>query len=109
MMKNIIEKTFVSFIYLFCLIVVVELGVNYFSFKFLFPVKNAVSYGYVAKKSNKTIIPLNKYSTRLKAQIALPYELIRSYAISEKDLILVRDEQNKKYGYVDSDNNVIID
>ena len=48
---------------------IIELGTNYFSFKYLFPINNTVSYGYITKKNNEIIIPLNKYSTRLKAMV----------------------------------------
>ena len=108
-MKKIFEKILITGVYLFCMVAIVELGVNYFSFKYLFPIKNATSYGYIAKKSNKTIIPLNKYSSRIKAQLALPYELLVSAFESDKDLTLVFDDKRKKYGYKDKNNNLIID
>ena len=59
-MKKFIEKIFITGVYLFCTVAVVELGVNYFSFKFLFPIKNATSYGYITRESGQAIIPLNK-------------------------------------------------
>jgi len=60
-MKKVFEKFAVGFIYFFCFLMVIELGTNYFAFRFLFPIKNDTSFGYVARKSGKTIIGLNKY------------------------------------------------
>lgn len=108
-MKKILEKLFITGVYLFCMVAIIELGVNYFSFNFLFPIKNATSYGYIAKKTNQTIIPLNKYSSRFKAQLALPFELLISNFDSKKGLRVVYDEKNKKFGYVDKNNKLAID
>lgn len=108
MFKN-IEKISVVLIYLFCLFVVVELGVNYFSFRYLFPVKNMSSYGYISKKTKKTVIPLNKYSSRLASQIALPYELICYFVISDKKLIRIYDVNTNKFGYASEKGKKIID
>ncbi len=108
-MKKLFEKIFITGVYLFCTVAVVELGVNYFSFKFLFPIKNATSYGYITRESGQAIIPLNKYSSRHKAQLALPFEMLRYKIISKKDLKLSFDEKNKKFGYLDSKGNVAID
>ena len=108
-MKKSIEKAIVLFIYSFCLVVIVELGVNFSSFYYLFPIKNSSSYGYITRKSNKVIIPLNKYSTRLKAQIALPYEIVKAQISSEKKLIKAYNEAKQKYGYTDAKNNTVID
>ena len=107
-MKKITEKTLVLIIYIFCIFALIELGTNYLSFKYLFPIKNATSYGYVAKKSSKTIIPLNKYSTRLKAQIALPYEIAKATIIGKKELIKTYNKEQKKYGYIDINGKTII-
>ena len=101
-MKKAIEKIFVTGVYLFCTVAIIELGVNYFSFKFLFPIKNATSYGYIARKTSQTVIPLNKYSSRLEAQLALPLELVKYSYTSNKKLKLSFDDNSKKFGYLDS-------
>lgn len=108
-MKKKLNIIVCMFIYFICAITLIELGVNYFSFKFLFPIKNSTSYGYITKKTNKTIIPLNKYSSRFKAQLALPYELINNVAMSNKKLNKTYNEKTKKYGYTDLKNKIIID
>ena len=94
-------------IFLFCFFVAVELIVNYFSFYFLFPVKNAKSYGYIEKSTARTIIPLNKYSKRAYAQLALPYELLISKT-QDKALKKVYNKSLKKFGYVDKENKIVI-
>ena len=108
-MKKNIEKIISACIYFICLFVIIELSVNYFSFKYLFPIKNLTSYGYITKKTHKTVIPLNKYSTRLKAQLMLPFELISFSVHSEKELIKSFDKEKNKYGYVDLNNKTVID
>ena len=108
-MKKLLEKITIITIHIFCLFAIIELGVNYFSFYYLFPIKNANSFGYIERKTNKTIIPLDKYSTRLKAQLALPYELIISKISSSKELVVSYDENTKKYGYKDTSNKLIIE
>lgn len=107
-MQKFIEKFISCVIYLFSICLITELTVNYFAFYHLFPIKNAVSYGYVSKKTQHTIIPLNKYSSRLKAQLALPYELIHSKINQKKELIRAFDKNTQKYGYVDKNNKVVI-
>ena len=86
-MQKFIEKVASGAIYAFCFLLASELLVNYFAFYYLFPIKNSTSYGYITRKTQKTIIPLNKYSSRLKAQLALPYELIATNIKSNKELI----------------------
>ncbi|MBR3605889.1 MAG: hypothetical protein IKL52_07660, partial [Candidatus Gastranaerophilales bacterium] len=100
-MRKVLEKIAVIAIHLFCIIAIIELGVNYSSFHFLFPIKNSTSFGYVTKKGAKTIVPLDKYSSRLKAQLALPYELAKATITNEKELIKDYDKVTKKYGYID--------
>ena len=107
-MKIFLEKFASISIYVLCLFVIIELGVNYFSFQYLFPIKNSTSYGYITKKTKKTIIPLNKYPTRLKAQIALPFELVKAKITSEKELIKTYNKTTKKYGYIDKNGNIAI-
>ena len=96
------EKLTVVLIYLFCAFVLLELFVNYSAFRYLFPVKNINSYGYIHKKTNQVIIPLNRYSSRFKAQIALPFEWVKASLFAKQDLKPVFNEKNKKYGYVNS-------
>ena len=107
-MKKVFEKFAVGFIYIFCFLMVIELGTNYFAFRFLFTIKNDTSFGYVTRKSGKTIIGLNKYSSRLKAQIALPFELACRY-LSNKDLKVDYDEDTKTYGFKDKNNKLVIE
>lgn len=93
----------------FCLFILVELCVNYFAFYYLFPIKDMNSYGYITRKNIKTVIPLGKYNSRLKAQIALPYELIKSIIETKKELNIQYDKVVHKYGYVDNKGKLIID
>jgi len=108
-MKKIFKNFTVFAIYLFCAFSFIELCVNYFAFYYLFPIKNATSYGYVMKKTSKTVIPLDKYSSRYIAQVALPFELLRVSLDSKKELNISYDEVTDKYGYVDLNNKIIID
>ena len=108
-MRKSIEKFFSCVIYMFCICLTTELVVNYFAFYHLFPIKNATSYGYISKKTQQTIIPLNKYSSRFKAQIALPYELISSKITHDKELMRSFDKKTQKYGYTDEKNNIVIE
>ena len=108
-MKKVFEKLLVIFIHLFCLVVIVEIGVNYFAFRYLFPTKNATSYGYVAKHFAKTIIQLNKYPTRLSAQLSLPYEIARTCAISNIKLIKDFNKETSKFGFINSKGELKID
>ncbi len=108
-MKKLCEKLLVFFIHLFCLIVIIEIGVNYFAFRYLFPIKNATSYGYVAKHIGKTIIPLNKYSTRLSAQLSLPYEIAKTCIVSRIELKKDFNSETLKFGFVNSQNKLAID
>ncbi|MBQ4646494.1 MAG: WG repeat-containing protein [Candidatus Gastranaerophilales bacterium] len=108
-MNKTFEKITIIAIHLFCLVAITELTVNYFSFHFLFPIKNDTSYGYIERKTNRTIIPLNKYKSRFKAQLALPIELVRANIASNKELKKAYNESTKKYGYIDSENKQIID
>lgn len=108
-MKKAVEKFAILAIHVFCIIAVIELGVNYSAFHFLFPIKNSNSFGYVTKKGAKTIVPLNKYSSRLKAQFALPYELAKSTLTNEKELIKSYDKLTKKYGFIDENFKTKID
>ena len=108
-MKKCFKNLVIISIHLFCLFAIIELSVNYFAFYYLFPIKNATSYGYMTKKNAKTIIALNKYSTRQKAQLALPYELIKSTFSNKKELIKSYDKLTQKYGYTNSKNKVVID
>ena len=85
-MKKLFEKLFVVSIYLFCIFILTELSFNYYSIKCLLPIKNANSYGYLTRKNLKTIIPLNKYSSRLQAQLALPFEAVKSNYYNNKKL-----------------------
>jgi len=108
-MKKVLEKFAVTVIHLFCIVALIELGVNYSAFYFLFPIKNDSSFGYIARKSGETIIPLGKYSSRFKAQLALPYELTRAKLTSKIQLTKSYDKNTQRYGFVDSNNNLAID
>ena len=108
-MKNHIKNITIFSIHIFCIFALVELVVNFFAPHYLFPIKNASSYGYVTKKGAKTIISLNKYSTRQKAQLALPYELLKSTFQNNKELNKSFDKLTQKYGYTDNKNKVVID
>ena len=103
-----VEKISIFAIHLFCIIAIIELGVNYFSFQFLFPIKNATSYGYINKKTTQVVIPLDKYNSRYKAQLALPYELTKSIFIKQKDVIKSFDNITKKFGFKDKNNKFVI-
>ncbi|MBQ8847663.1 MAG: WG repeat-containing protein [Candidatus Gastranaerophilales bacterium] len=106
-MKKFLKRLAVGFIYLFCFIAVIELGVNYYSTEIVFPIKNATSYGYVAKESGKTIIELDKFDTRAKAQLALPFALAYAY-FNDKTLTKDYNEETKTYGYKDNNENIVI-
>lgn len=108
-MRKVFEKFAIFAIHLFCLIAIIELGINYFACQFLFPIKNSSSYGYVTRKGAKTVIPLNKYSSRLKAQLALPLELAKATLTNEKELVKSYDKITKKYGYTDENLKTKID
>ena len=107
-MKKIIEKTIETTIYLICILITLELLLSIYSLNFLIPTKNAVSYGYVNKNTKEVIIPLDKYNSRIKAQLSLPFELIVA-KINNKTLIKSFDRKTGKFGYVDNDNNIIIE
>ena len=106
-MKKFLKRLAVGFIYLFCFIAVIELGVNYYSTEIVFPIKNETSYGYVAKESGKTIIELDKFDTRAKAQLALPFALAYAY-FNDKTLTKDYNEETKTYGYKDNNENIVI-
>lgn len=106
--KKILEKIFATLIFIFCFSVIIELGTNYCAFYCLFPIKNDKSYGYISKITGKTIIPLNKYHTRLQAQLMLPVELMK-FEINDKTLIKSYDRKLGKFGYVDENDKVVID
>ena len=107
-MKKIIEKTIETTIYLICILITLELLLSIYSLNFLIPTKNAVSYGYVNKNTKEVIIPLDKYNSRIKAQLSLPFELIVA-KINNKNLIKSFDRKTGKFGYVDNNNNIIIE
>ncbi len=107
-MKKIIEKTTETIIYIICIIISVELIMNFYSLKFLFPIKNVNSYGYISKSTSEVIVPLDKYNSRASAQIALPYEFILA-KINNKKLIRSFDRKTGKFGYIDNKNNLIIE
>ena len=107
-MKKILEKFAVGLIYVFSFVLLIEIGVNYGAFYYLFPIKNDTSFGYVIKKSGKTVIPLNKYSSRLKAQIALPFELACTL-LSSKTLKKHHDKITDTYGFVNEKNKTVIE
>ena len=106
-MKKVFEKFAIGLIYSFCFFLVIELGTNYFAFRFLFPIKNDSSFGYVARKTGRTIIGLNKYSSRFKAQIALPFELVNA-RINDRELERYHDKETDLYGYKDKHGKIII-
>lgn len=108
-MKKVLEKITVFAIHIFCIVTLVELGVNYSAFYFLFPIKNANSFGYIERKTGKIITPLDKYSSRFKAQLALPYELLIANINSAQKLTKVYDETKNKYGFVNEKNKLAID
>lgn len=87
----------------------IELSVNYFAAYYLFPIKDMNTYGYIARKNIKTIIPLGKYNSRLKAQIALPFEICNSMIYSKRELNTNYDKVVHKYGYVDKNGKLLID
>ncbi len=107
-MKRIIEKTTKTLVCLICVLISLELLLSIYSLNFLIPTKNAKSYGYVDKKTKEVIIPLNKYNSRAKAQLSLPLELI-IVKINNKNLIKSFDRKTGKFGYVDNNNNIIIE
>ena len=106
-MKKFIEKITVVSIYLFSFCVLVELAVNYAAFYFLFPIKNQASFGYITRKSKKTIVPLNKYTTRMQAQLALPIEIVIAIS-NDKNLKKDFNKLLKKFGYKDNKGQVAI-
>ena len=106
-MRKRTEKIFSFAIYSVCLFVAIELIINYFAFYYLFPIKNADSFGYVVRKSKQIAVPLNKYSTRRLAQLALPYELIMMN-FNDRELIKEFDPKTNKYGYKDKFNHMAI-
>ena len=108
-MKKLFEKLFVVSIYLFCIFILTELSFNYYSIKCLLPIKNANSYGYLTRKNLKTIIPLNKYSSRLQAQLALPFEAVKSNYYNNKKLNKALSNKSKLYGYKDEREKLVID
>ena len=107
-MKKIIDKTIETTIYFICILIPLELLLSIYSLNFLIPTKNAVSYGYVNKNTKEVIIPLDKYNSRIKAQLSLPFELIVA-KINNKNLIKSFDRKTGKFGYVDNNNNIIIE
>ena len=108
-MKKFFEKTTIIAIHLVCVFILTEVSVNYFAFKYLFPIKNATSFGYVTRKSIKTIIPLNVYSSRFKAQLALPFELAKFAFKNNKELVKSYDDLTKKYGYKNQNGKLVVD
>ena len=108
-MQKFIERLTSGAIYAFCFFVAIELLVNYFAFYHLFPIKNSDSYGYITRKNQKTVIPLNKYSTRYLAQLALPYEIIASSIKGHKDLVRDYNKETNKFGYKDEKDNLVIE
>ena len=102
-----IEKIGTLAILAFGLFVIFELVFACFSDCLFYPIKSDTSYGYIEKSSRATIIPLNKYSKRFYAQIALPYEYI-IYKLTNKNLEKKFDENIKRYGFQDDKKHFVI-
>ncbi len=107
-MRKALEKIIKIFVFIFSIFVITELSFNYIALSCCFPIKNNESYGYIDKYTKETIIPLNKYKTRLSAQIALPYEYIIA-KLNNKKLIKSYNRETGKFGYIDTHNNTAID
>lgn len=92
--------------YLLSFFILTELCVNLLAFRYLYPIKNANSYGYLIRKSFAVLVPLNKYPSRFKAQLFLPYEVFR-YKFLNQNLALSYNSDTKLYGYTSADKLVI--
>ena len=107
-MKKTTEKTIEIIVYIVCILIATELLMSYYALRFLFPIKNSNSFGYINRSTNEIIVPLNKYNSRLKSQLALPYEIIVS-KLDNKELIKSFDKKTGKFGYIDNNNKTIIE
>lgn len=102
-----LRNLFVTFLYFFAFIIFVELCSNMLALRYLFPIKNAESYGYLSRKSFSVVIPLNKYTERYQTQIMLPVELIK-YKLNSRELIVSCNNETKLCGYKDKNEKTII-
>ena len=96
-MKYLKNFTIVA-LYIFAFVIFTELCTNLLAFRFLFPVKNANSYGYLTRKSFDVVVPLNKYDSRYKTQVMLPIEIFK-YKLNQKELSPVCNSETNLCGY----------
>ena len=106
-MNKIIEKICGVFVLIFGLFVISELAFAYYTDCFFYPIKSDSSFGYIERNTRATVIPLNKYSKRIYAQLALPFEYTL-YKITNKELTKSYDKKLRKYGYQDNKKNFVI-
>ena len=97
---------FIILSYLLSFFILAELCVNLLSLRYLFPIKNANSYGYLIRKTFAVLVPLNKYTSRIKAQLFLPYEVF-VYKFLNQKLVLSCNPDTKLYGYKNNNKLVI--
>ena len=95
---NFLKNFVILVLYILAFAMFAELCTNILALRFLFPIKNAYSYGYLTRKSFDVVIPLNKYDSRYKAQVMLPVEILK-YKLNQKELFPVCDTQNNLCGY----------
>ena len=94
--------------YITAILVIAELCANALAFRYLFPIKNADSCGYISRKNFSTVIPLlNKYDERFKAQLALPYEL-PVHKINNPTLTPYKNSETNLYGYKNESGKTVI-
>ena len=102
------KSIFKIFLYLVIVFIFFELGANYLISCYLFPIKYAESYGFIERKTGATVVPLNKYNSRLNSYIALPVELVK-FKYYDKNLTKKYNEESNKFGFEDENGNLIID
>lgn len=106
--KSSVTKLAKVFLFIFTTAIIIEIAVNAIAEFKTNPIKNANSYGYVDRQTQITIVPLNKYHSRIIAALSLPLEYINAQFYN-KDLTKSCDRLTNKYGYIDDKGNLAID